>query len=95
MIGSWNAHFHETLAAVCDQKSTLSVTKPEYPELWNDQTAFSDVLKEHKIRTLLFAGVNTNQCVHGTLLDAYYWGHNLILLKDCCGTKTLEVKPWL
>ena len=56
--------------------------------LWNESTVFSVVLKTYKIRTLLFAGVNINQCVLGTLLDAYYRGWDCIMIEDCCGTKT-------
>ncbi|KAL2877670.1 hypothetical protein SGCOL_007008 [Colletotrichum sp. CLE4] len=40
------------------------------------------------IRTLLFAGVNTDQCVLGTLTDAYNAGWDCILIEDCCGTGT-------
>lgn len=44
--------------------------------------------KQKKIRTLLFAGVNTDQCVLGTLTDAYSWGWDCILVEDCCATTT-------
>ncbi|OHE97446.1 isochorismatase [Colletotrichum orchidophilum] len=40
------------------------------------------------IRSLLFAGVNTDQCVLGTLTDAYNAGWDCVLIEDCCGTKT-------
>ncbi|KAI0473395.1 isochorismatase [Xylariaceae sp. FL0804] len=41
-----------------------------------------------RFRTLLFAGVNTDQCVLGTLADAYYRGYDCVLVEDCCATKT-------
>lgn len=47
--------------------------------------------------TLLFAGVNTDQCVLGTLVDAYNAGWNCVLVDDCCGTTTeggREVSLW-
>jgi len=38
------------------------------------------------VRTLLFAGVNLDQCVLSTLSDASARGYDCILLKDCCAT---------
>lgn len=39
-------------------------------------------------RTLLFAGVNTDQCVLGTLTDAYNAGWDCVMVEDCCATTT-------
>lgn len=44
--------------------------------------------KRKKTTTLLFAGVNTDQCVLGTLVDAYNAGWDCVLLEDCCATTT-------
>ncbi|KAI0015236.1 isochorismatase [Xylariomycetidae sp. FL0641] len=44
--------------------------------------------KKKRKTTLLFAGVNTDQCVQGTLVDAYNAGWDCVLLDDCCGTTT-------
>jgi phosphatidylethanolamine-binding protein len=41
-----------------------------------------------KKTTVLFTGVNTDQCGLGTLVDAYNAGWNCILVDDCCGTTT-------
>ncbi|MCJ1385773.1 hypothetical protein MMC17_008897 [Xylographa soralifera] len=38
--------------------------------------------------TLLFTGVNTDQCVLGTLQDANLKGFDTVLLKDGCGTNS-------
>lgn len=38
------------------------------------------------ITSLLFAGVNTDQCVSGSLEDAFSKGYDCILIKDACGT---------
>lgn len=38
--------------------------------------------------TVVFAGVNTDQCVLGTLVDAYNAGWNCVMIDDCCGTTT-------
>lgn len=88
MTGSWNAQLYKTVADACDPAADVVCHKDRVSGLWNGKTAFSDALKEHGIHTLLFAGVNTNQCVHGTFLDAYYRGYDCILVEDCCATKT-------
>lgn len=38
--------------------------------------------------TLLFAGVNLDQCVYATLMDASFLGYAPILLRDCCATSS-------
>ena len=37
-------------------------------------------------RTILFAGVNTDQCVLCTLQDANFLGYGCVLVEDCCAT---------
>jgi nicotinamidase-related amidase len=41
---------------------------------------------------VLFTGVNTDQCVLGTFVDAYNAGWNCVLVDDCCGTTTVGGK---
>jgi len=38
------------------------------------------------ITTILFAGVNADQCVLTTLCDANFLGYDCILVKDCTAT---------
>ncbi|KAJ5090120.1 hypothetical protein N7532_008804 [Penicillium argentinense] len=45
-------------------------------------------LKGNGITTLLFAGVNTDQCVGSTLMDAASKGYDCILLRDASATTT-------
>ncbi|TLD19334.1 hypothetical protein PspLS_10021 [Pyricularia sp. CBS 133598] len=47
-----------------------------------------DFLRQQGIMTLLFAGVNTDQCVLGSLQDACNAGFDTVLLKDCVGTSS-------
>ncbi|KAL0071856.1 hypothetical protein AAF712_000778 [Marasmius tenuissimus] len=61
------------------------IHKNRMSALW-DQTALDLFLKENGLKTLLFAGVNTDQCVGGTLIDAYYRGYDCILLQDATAT---------
>ena len=44
------------------------------------------ILRNLGIRTILFAGVNTDQCVLCTLTDANFLGYGCVLLEDCCAT---------
>jgi ureidoacrylate peracid hydrolase len=38
------------------------------------------------VTTLLFAGVNADQCVFATLVDAACAGFDVVLLEDCAAT---------
>jgi nicotinamidase-related amidase len=87
MTEYWNAQLYSTVADQCDPTQDVICHKERVSGLWKDRTQLSAALKRHRIKTLLFAGVNTNQCVHGTLLDAYYQGYHCILVEDCCATK--------
>ncbi|KAL0951235.1 hypothetical protein HGRIS_007953 [Hohenbuehelia grisea] len=58
--------------------------------LWGYQTALDLFLKENGINTLFFAGVNADQCVLGTLVDAYFRGYDCITLGDAIATSSPE-----
>lgn len=42
--------------------------------------------QDRGIKTLVFAGVNTDQCVNGSCTDAYAHGLDVLMLKDGCAT---------
>lgn len=88
MAGSWNAEFYEPLLKSQDRLADVFVAKNRVSGLWNDQTELAHALDQMNVKTLLFAGVNTNQCVLGTLLDAHYRGYDTIMVEDCCATTT-------
>ena len=54
--------------------------------LWGASTPCTEFLDKEGIRTLLFAGVNTDQCVGGSLQDSFAKGYDCILLSDGAGT---------
>ncbi|KAG6890428.1 hypothetical protein C0995_008782 [Termitomyces sp. Mi166 len=54
--------------------------------LWGYQSALDLFLKENGITTLLFGGVNADQCVLGTIVDAYYRGYDCIVVRDTTAT---------
>ena len=51
-------------------------------------TVLDQILRNHAVTTLFFAGVNVDQCVWGTMLDASYLGYDTILLRDCAATSS-------
>jgi len=58
--------------------------------LWGYQTALDLFLRENGFTTLLFGGVNADQCVLGTLMDAYLRGYDCILVQDITATTSPE-----
>ncbi|KPI39325.1 Peroxyureidoacrylate/ureidoacrylate amidohydrolase RutB [Cyphellophora attinorum] len=54
--------------------------------LWHPKTQCAEFLKKDGIRTLFFTGVNTDQCVGGSLQDAFTTGFDCVLLSDGAAT---------
>jgi len=54
--------------------------------LWGPSTLCTEFLEKEGIKTLLFSGVNTDQCVGGSLQDAFTKGWDCILLSDGAAT---------
>jgi nicotinamidase-related amidase len=75
-------------AAVVDELEIAStdilVDKHRISGFWD--TPLDSILRNLDIRTILFAGVNTDQCVMCTLTDANFLGYGCVLLEDCCAT---------
>jgi nicotinamidase-related amidase len=49
-------------------------------------TPLDSILRNLRLDTLLFAGVNLDQCVLHTLADANFLGYDTVLLEDCSAT---------
>ena len=49
-------------------------------------TCLDSVLRNLGVNTLLFAGVNADQCVLATLMQANFLGYDCVLLQDCAAT---------
>jgi nicotinamidase-related amidase len=75
-------------AAVVDEleqkPEDIKVDKYRISGFWD--TPLDSILKNLGMRTLMFAGVNTDQCVACTLTDANFLGYGCILVEDCCAT---------
>ncbi|KAI9690729.1 MAG: hypothetical protein M1820_009860 [Bogoriella megaspora] len=91
MKGSWNTALHGPLAAAYEEgkksaRPDVWIDKNRNSGLWHDESALGQYLKREKIRTLLFSGINTDQCVGSTLQDAHARGYDTIMLKNACAT---------
>ena len=79
--GSWSTRLVAGLEA---EAGDLFVDK--YRMTGFVDTELDSVLRNLDISTLLFAGVNLDQCVYATLTDAAALGYDCVLLEDCCAT---------
>ena len=75
-------------AAVVDgldkKPGDISVDKYRMSGFWD--TELDSILRNLGVKTLLFAGVNTDQCVLISLQDANFLGYGCVLVEDCCAT---------
>jgi nicotinamidase-related amidase len=78
---SWAAAIVDELTP---QPGDIKVDKYRISGFWD--TPLDSILKNLGIRTILFAGVNTDQCVFCTLTDANFLGYGCVMLEDCCAT---------
>ncbi|GIL39653.1 cysteine hydrolase family protein [Roseiterribacter gracilis] len=78
---SWGAQLIDGLAP---EESDIRIDKHRISGFWD--TPLDAVLRNLDVTTLLFAGVNADHCVLGTLMDANFHGYDTILLEDCTAT---------
>ncbi|KAG1783989.1 Isochorismatase hydrolase [Suillus placidus] len=64
----------------------LWIHKNRTSGIWGHQTALDLYLKENGITTLFFGGVNADQCVSGTFIDAYFQGYDCVMVEDITAT---------
>lgn len=79
-------------AAVVDELEPkphdIRVDKHRISGFWD--TPLDSILRNLGTKTVLFAGVNTDQCVLHSLTDANFLGYGCILVDDCCATTSPE-----
>ena len=77
-------------AAVVDELAPLAgdiqVDKYRISGFWD--TPLDSILRNLGTKSILFAGVNTDQCVLHSLTDANFLGYGCVLLEDCCATSS-------
>jgi nicotinamidase-related amidase len=79
--GSWSASIVDGLAARSDD-----IRLSKYRMSGFADTALDSILRNLNVTTLLFGGVNMDQCVLCTLQDAHFLGYDCLLLEDCSAT---------
>jgi nicotinamidase-related amidase len=79
--GSWSAAIVDELAPA---PADIHVAKFRMSGFWD--TPLDSILRNLGVTTLMFSGVNLDQCVLCTLQDANFLGYDCLLLEDCCGT---------
>lgn len=81
--GSWSADLIDGLREI-RQADDIWIDKHRTSGFFG--TELDQMLSAQGITTLFFAGVNTDQCVMGTLQDAHCIGYDCALLADCTAT---------
>lgn len=79
--GSWSARVVDELTI---EPGDVSVLKHRMSGFFD--TELQGVLVNLDVSTILFAGVNVDQCVLATLTDAACLGYDCVLLTDCSAT---------
>lgn len=80
-LGSWSAAIVDELG---DTNGDIHVAKYAMSGFW--ETHLDSILRNQGVTTLLFAGVNLDQCVLCTLQDASFRGYDCVLVEQCCAT---------
>lgn len=92
MRDQWNSALFPPLGDIYDEGTKLAsrpdvwIHKNRMSGIWGPGTELESFLDREGIKTLLFTGVNTDQCVGGTLQDACSKGYDCVLLSDGSGT---------
>jgi nicotinamidase-related amidase len=78
MAGSWNVEPYGPLKQFVKEGveagTDLQIPKNRLSGLWGPQTAFGMWLQQNEITTIFIGGVDADQCVRSTLMDAYFKG---------------------
>ena len=78
---SWAAAVVDELA---QEPQDIKVDKYRISGFWD--TPLDSILRNLGTKSILFTGVNTDQCVLHSLTDANFLGYGCILVEDCCAT---------
>jgi len=78
---SWGARVIDELV---QEPTDIQVDKHRISGFWD--TPLESILRNLDVTTTLFAGINADHCVLGTLMDANFHGFDTILLEDCTAT---------
>lgn len=84
MRDQWNTAFYPRLMEAAEPQD-IHISKNRLTGFWGG-TGIEEVLQARGITTLLFSGENTDQCVAGSMQDAYTKGWDCLMLSDACAT---------
>jgi ureidoacrylate peracid hydrolase len=79
--GEWGARIVDDLV---QDPADVHIDKHRISGFWD--TPLDAILRNLDVTTLLFAGVNADHCVLGTLMDANFKGYDTIVVEDCVAT---------
>lgn len=79
--GSWSAALVDGLTPAEEDLRVSKYRMSGFPD-----TPLDSVLRNLRVDTVLFAGVNTDQCVYATLVDAANLGYDVVLVEELCAT---------
>ncbi|ETN45205.1 uncharacterized protein HMPREF1541_10082 [Cyphellophora europaea CBS 101466] len=85
--GSWNAELYEPIRAAA-RPEDVTFLKNRPSGMWSPDCDMARYIANHNKKTIFFAGVNTDQCVLGTLTDCYSKSYDCLMVKDCVATAT-------
>jgi ureidoacrylate peracid hydrolase len=74
----------QIVAELTPPAGDIHIAKHRMSGFWD--TPLDSILRNLRLDTLLFAGVNLDQCVLHTLADANFLGYDTILVEDCAAT---------
>lgn len=81
MAGTWNVEpygiLKEFVAEGIETGTDLLFNKNRLSGLWGAQTPFGMWLQQNEITTIFIGGVDADQCVRSTFMDAYFKGERL------------------
>ncbi|KAK8022414.1 isochorismatase hydrolase [Apiospora rasikravindrae] len=90
MRDTWNARPWGPLGPLMDEGlaagTDLLFHKNRLSGLWGAQTPFGLWLQENQVTTIFFGGVNADQCVWSTLVDAHFKGYDTVYVDDLSAT---------
>lgn len=76
--GSWNVEpfgpLKEFVTKGVEAGTDFEIPKNRLSGLWGAQTPFNMFLQQHEITTIFIGGVDADQCVRTTFMDAYFKG---------------------
>lgn len=80
--GTWGADFPESLTPEVGDREVV-VDKHRYSAFIG--TRLHQVLRTHRIRTIVVGGVATSGCVESTIRDGFMLDHHVVVPADICG----------